>query len=400
MNLVDVAEKTATGMSPFLAAARALAPTIEAEAAEIERNGDLTDTVVSAMKQSGLFWMLVPREAGGGGASLVDMILVIEELSRADGSTGWSFMATGLGTALAGAFCSDDAVDEMFGSAERAIAAGMLAPVGRADLQSDGSFIGNGSYSFASGSAYANWIGAGMTVYQDGKPRLLADGSPDGRTFFLPREKVQFRGNWDVTGLNGTGSYDYGVVDQPLTGSFSMERFAKKPFRGGAPFIIGHVGMGCAGHAAVVLGLMKRALEEIARISKAKKRVNYPGTVADHPVFLHEFGEFEALYQATRRYVVDVFDEAENLVAAGGELTAEHHARFRQSATWSHHMAIKVVAFCHLWGGSASIRRPSVLGRCLQDVHVASQHVFVDPASVGAAAADLVEAWAHPGGVQ
>ena len=89
--------------------------------------------------------------------------------------------------------------------------------------------------------------------------------------------------------------------------------------------------MACAGHTAVVLGLMKRALQEIATIALSKKRLGYAGVVGEHPAFLHEFGMQEALYQAVRAYVMEVYTEAVETVERGESLTPEQSARFPQS---------------------------------------------------------------------
>ena len=86
-------------------------------------------------------------------------IHVVEELSRADPSVGWAFMVNALATALAAAFCEDDAIATMFGGAVRPIFAGMLGPGGRS-IEVDGGYVGGGKYSFGSGCAHfrlARW---------------------------------------------------------------------------------------------------------------------------------------------------------------------------------------------------------------------------------------------------
>ena len=70
----------------LLARARAIAPTIAGEATASELASTLTPMAVSALVQSELFWMFVPREANGAGASIGTVIEVLEEISRADGS--------------------------------------------------------------------------------------------------------------------------------------------------------------------------------------------------------------------------------------------------------------------------------------------------------------------------
>ena len=81
-------------MDDPLAAARSLRPLIEASAAEGERLAYIPDEMVRSLADAGFFGILVPEEFGGTEANPRTYIDVIEELSYADGSTGWSVMAT------------------------------------------------------------------------------------------------------------------------------------------------------------------------------------------------------------------------------------------------------------------------------------------------------------------
>src|SRR3546814_2657649 len=78
-------------------------------------------------------------------------------------------------------------------------------------------------------SDLATWMGGGMFVTENGAPKLLPSGLPEVRICFVPREKVVFRGNWDVMGLSGTGSYDYELPDQFIPHDFTMERSELTP---------------------------------------------------------------------------------------------------------------------------------------------------------------------------
>ena len=49
--------------------------------------------VVEALRDSGLFYLMVPEVLGGGEVSAVTALAVFEELTAADASIGWSHMA-------------------------------------------------------------------------------------------------------------------------------------------------------------------------------------------------------------------------------------------------------------------------------------------------------------------
>ena len=115
---------TATELSPaptelaapdYIARAREVAKVIEAEANNIEEAATITRPVYEALADAGLFWILIPGAYGGGGTDIVTAFKVIQEISRADGSTGWAFMANICSAAVAAGFMNSEGGQEMFG---------------------------------------------------------------------------------------------------------------------------------------------------------------------------------------------------------------------------------------------------------------------------------------------
>lgn len=380
------------GKVPWLARAKSLAPLIEREAASAEAATTITPAVVLALRETGLWWMLAPQEFGGG-CSVIELIEVTEELSRAHGSTGWTFMADGVSTGFAAAYCGARAAEVLFSSSNLAIVAGAHSPQGTTAVPVPGGFRGGGKYGFGSGCAHADWVAAGVTILENGKPRQLSNGEPELRSLLIPKSRLKILGNWNVMGMVATGSYDYEVPEQVVEEDFAPIIIGGKAKRGGPTFALGSTALACAGHTGVVLGLMKRALQEIAKIALSKKRLGYTGVVGEHPAFLHDFGMQEALYQAVRAYVISVYADALATVERGDVLNAEQSARFPQSTVWAHKVAADIVSFCHLWSGSAGIRNPSALGLCLRDVYTATQHIIADRTKLIGAAPRLLNKW-------
>ena len=389
---------TAAPRASFLSAASSLAALIRSEALAAEEQGFVTELVADALRQTRLYWMMLPVEVGGGGGDMLAAIDVLEELCRADGATGWSFMANAMTTGFAGAFVGDSAADAMFGGAIPAITAGMLAPGGRG-VPVEGGVRGGGNFSFGSGCAQADWMGAGMILMKDGAPIMEANGRPRTRICYMPRDRVEFMGNWDVTGLRATGSQDYVVPEQFFADDFTLDGALdspEPPKRGGDLYRIGLMGFVAVSHAAFALGVMKRALEEIAEIASNKKRLGYTSTVANNEIFKREFTHNESLYRAGRAYCYEVFGEVQATVLGGGSLSAEQNGRMRIVATWLTQLAMDVTRFCHVWAGATAIRNPSALARCIRDMHVGSQHMIVDPISLAQFAPAVMAPWTAP----
>lgn len=374
----------------YLARAREVAKVIDAEANAIEAGATITRPVYDALAEAGLFWILVPEEYGGAGLDIVSAFKVIQELTRADGSTGWAFMANSCSTGVAVGYTNPEGAREMFAGVDKGITAGMVVPTGKG-VRVEGGYRVTGRFQFASGSAHASWIGAGFVVHDDqGNPIVDADGQPEARIAWIPKEKVEFLGNWSVMGMVGTGSYDYQVNDEFVPERFTMDTFSTVPVRPEAVYKLGLLGIGVGGHAPVALGLAERALEEIARIVSEKVRPGYDGFVGDSDVFRIEFARHEALFKAACAFVYEVFGDAEDTAAAGLPISEEQHARLRQAATWVQEVAGDVVMFAHRWAGSATVRTPSVLGRCVRDAAVATQHALIDRMTLSDAAGAIL----------
>ena len=373
----------------YIAAARALAPLIDAEADGMESERAISRPVVDALADKGIFWLLVPREWGGAGLGIVDSLKVVEELSRSDGSTGWAVMANAFSTGIAAGYLDEVGGRELFAGEDKGITAGMILPTGKG-VRVEGGYRVDGTYGFGSGSGYASWIGAGFVVHDDeGDPEVGPDGAPVCRVAFIPRSEVEFLGGWDVMGMVATGSDNYAVTGVFVPEAHAMDTFSTVPTRPESVYKLGLLGIGVGGHGPVALGIAQRALEEIARIAAAKTRPGYPSVIGDSDMFRREFATHDALLQAARRYVYDAHADAE-AAAAAGELTDEQRARLRQVTTWVQGVARDVVTFAYNWGGSASIRNPSVLGRCQRDISVGAQHMLVEPMTLVEAAGPIL----------
>jgi indole-3-acetate monooxygenase len=374
-------------LSDPLERARSLAPLIETNAAECEQLGRLTDDVVQAFRDTRLFWMNNPVDAGGEDIDLFQRLDVIEELSRADGSTGWTFMAIAGYTGFAGVCLGDEAVKTMFGDpAAMQTAAGMANPVGTL-TSAPGGYTISGNYRFGSGTLHADWITAGGPL--DGTERQLCT--------YVPRDRVDFRDNWDVVGLAGTGSVDYTVPETFVPEPYTFEVSQFRPQRGGPSSRVPLPVVSMLYHSAVVLGITKRALEEIVEVVDAGKQRPGVARVADQQMFQHGFALAEAKYRASRAYLVDLLGSALGATERGDEVDPVVSARFFQSCVLTHQLCLDVVDAAFYWAGSASLRRPHPLGRRLADLRVANQHVLVDHNMMVASSAPVMSAYRPAG---
>src|SRR5206468_1184760 len=96
--------------------ARTLAPLIAREADEIERARSLTEPVVSALIDNGLYRVLLPQSLGGAEAAPETFMQMLEEVAKADASTAWCLCQCSV-CAMVAAYLDADAASEIFNTA-------------------------------------------------------------------------------------------------------------------------------------------------------------------------------------------------------------------------------------------------------------------------------------------
>ena len=57
-------------------------------------------------------------------------------------------------------------------------------------------------------------MGGGAMEMHDERMPDFVDGLPLLRAYIVPMDRIELKGNWDVMGLRGTGSFDYEVPEQ------------------------------------------------------------------------------------------------------------------------------------------------------------------------------------------
>ena len=195
-----------------LAIARALAPRIRERAAEIESARQLPRDLVLEIADARLFRVALPEAEGGLGADVLTTLQVIEEVARADGSTGWC-LAMGINTLRQSAQFAPEVRREIFFSDPVGISAGSANPRGRA-VAAPGGYRVTGHWFFASGCMHSSALHGACKVFDGDKPRLRPNGDQEIRiAYFYPKSIARIVDTWNVSGLRGTGSHDIEVED-------------------------------------------------------------------------------------------------------------------------------------------------------------------------------------------
>jgi alkylation response protein AidB-like acyl-CoA dehydrogenase len=361
-----------------LEAARSLRDLVAEESADSERRRTLNPRTVDALWASGLLQWCNPLEAGGCEPSFGEMIDTWIELAWQDGSLGWIGIANLPSAAACAAYLPDAGFDEVFTRHDhRVTAGGQFFPNGLGETV-EGGYRVTGAWNFGSGTGHSQYVAAGFIPTVDGQMVADADGIPPLMVAVIPHAEIEFTDGWHVQGLKGTGSYDYNVDDLFVPGHRTFELFCRTPLRGSSPaFRMGLMPITAAGHASWALGVAKSMLDDVTELALTKVRMGDEASLAHRASFQRNLSHHRAMWTAARLLVVSTFDQVEQAVGSGQDLTPTQRADMRVAATYATDASRDIVQWAHLAAGTSAIREGSRLERAFRDMYTGTQHVFI-----------------------
>jgi alkylation response protein AidB-like acyl-CoA dehydrogenase len=372
--------------STLVNSALALGELIESQADEAETSCTMTQAVVDAIEETGLFRLSTPKELGGLEADVDTVAAICEAISFADGATGWAFAQN----TITGAYLSYIDPQSARPFAATRAGAGHFAPLGIAN-EVDGGYQVSGNWQFASGSGHAEFMGGGAIIMRDGEVASMEGGKLPVIGFFVPADRAILKGNWDTMGLRGTGSYDYEIpevfVEAGATWNINMGYAPHQS--GGACFALGPQAYGSIGTCGWALGVASRALHEIAEIAKAGRARLGSAALRDQEEFQRDFGFHKTAIDAARLHISAIYNRAVELIDSGAS-DAECIEAVRQSKAHANYVVKQVakpaVIFAWEVSGSAGMRNPNRLQRCFRDIYMGAGHQVFDDRSYREAA--------------
>jgi alkylation response protein AidB-like acyl-CoA dehydrogenase len=363
-----------------LHAAIELGPKIQAAGDEMEQMRRIPPPVAQAMKDAGIFGMVLPRSWDAPELDPLSQIRVIEALSIAEGSAGWCAMI-GCDSGYITAFLDEDVAREMYrdiwvATAATVTATGQATPVG-------GGYRVNGRFPFASGCHHCEWAWVGCNVIEDGAPRFKAGGIPETRTCFVRLSDCEILDTWYTTGLRGTGSNDLAIHDlfvpAERTFSFQDPNLVKRPgplyafplmfiAKGAAP------ALGIARHAIDVL--LENAGRKPARRMIAGEHAEPSKLLRDEVFVQKSVARAEAILGAARSYLFDVVGDLWATLVDEQKPSPLQQARFITAYTHVVAECAKAVQLVYKASGGNAVYQTGALDRCLRDVLTMNQHVI------------------------
>jgi indole-3-acetate monooxygenase len=352
--------------------ARALAPLIGREADEIERTRRLTQPVVSALIENGLYRVLLPQSFGGSEAPPEIFMQMLEEVAKADASTAWCLGQCSV-CAMIAAYLDADVAREIFDLPGGILAWGAIA--GEAHVVAGG-YRATGRWDFASGSRQASWLGAHVQIVEaDGSRRRKPDGAPEVRTILFPLASATMYDVWDVIGLKGTGSDSYSVENLFVPEKFTALRDEPAAVHETGPLYRLTTNIVFAlGFAALSLGVARATLDAAVELARGKASTGIK-PMRENNAVQGAIGRIEANLRAARAYLYATTGEVWRDLAASGGYTEDHRAALRLASTWTIRQSASVVDAAYQMAGATAVFSTNKFERRFRDMHAIAQQI-------------------------
>jgi 3-hydroxy-9,10-secoandrosta-1,3,5(10)-triene-9,17-dione monooxygenase len=367
----------------LLAQARKLVPVLRERAAECARLGRLPDATVADFQAAGFFRIMQPALHGGYECEPQTFFDVQMILAEGCMSSAWVLGVLAIHNWQLGMFDAR-AQRDVWGEDEGVLISSSYMPVGRVE-RVQGGFHLSGRWGFSSGSKHCRWVFLGAMV-----PAEHAGEVPDYRTFLVPLGDYRIVDNWEVSGLEGTGSHDI-EVEHAFVPDYRTHR-ALDGFNGSSP--------GCAVNANPIfrlpfgqvfvravssssIGALQGALRAYVEINVARVGLNDGRAAASDPQGQYAVAAARAVIDECRLVLARNFTRMLEAVHGGEELSIDERIKMRFDAALVSDKCARAVTDLFYGCGAQAIHRNHPVNRFWRDIHTGRTHVANNPGKFG-----------------
>jgi 3-hydroxy-9,10-secoandrosta-1,3,5(10)-triene-9,17-dione monooxygenase len=358
----------------MIAAARAMGPALRDRAGACKAEKRVSNETVTDFHTAGFFKILQPEQWGGYAMDPQVFYAVGLEVARHCPSSAWILGVIAVHNWQLAVF-DDQAAQDVWSDDPSVLISSSYAPVGKVKVV-EGGFRLSGRWSFSSGSQHCKWAFLGAVVPTPEAPFDMANY----RTFLVPISDYIIVDNWDVVGLQGTGSHDV-VVDDVFVPAHrthkSMDGFlCDNP--GNAvntaplyrmPFMQVFVRAVCT----ATLGACEGALE--AFIDVAKTRQAGPVKMKNDPFARQLAAEVKASIEEMKLTMIRNFDAMMACCRNGEPIGVEDRVRYRYDSAVVADRCLALSSRMLKAAGSGGIRLDSELLAYHLDILASQAHI-------------------------
>lgn len=363
--------------------ARDMLPALRQRSAETATLGHLPEATIDAMQAAGFFRIMQPARYGG--FELDPEVFFRVQMILAEGcmSTAWVLGVVAIHNWQLALF-DDRAQQDVWGDDDSTLISSSYMPVGKA-VPVEGGYRLSGHWGFSSGSKHCKWAFLGTMVppQQDGE-------APDYRTFLVPRGDYEIVDNWNVSGLEGTGSHDIVVAD-----AFVPEYRTHRSIHG---FECNSPGNAVNDHyifrlpfgqifvravSSSSIGCLKGVVDSYIAVNKDRVGLNDGNKIATDPDAQMALAEAVATVEECQTVMFKNFDTLVAAARRGQQLPVDERIRMRFDAAQVARKCTEAINRMFIACGAQGIFRDHPLNRAWLDINAGRTHVANNPYKFG-----------------
>ncbi len=367
----------------LLERARALIPVLKSRSEAAIAARALPKETIRDMQEAGFFRVLQPRRYGGYEHD--PQVFFDIQMALAEGcmSTAWVYGVVGVHPFQLGLF-DPKAQADVWSRNDATLISSSYQPVGKVE-RVEGGFRISGRWGFSSGCDHCDWVFLGSLI-----PPAEPGGPPEMRTFLLPRSDYEIVHDWNVFGLQATGSH--GIV---VNNAFVPEHRTHKAVDGflcrnpgqaqntAAIFRLPWAQVFVRAVSTSAIGALQGGLNAFTGIAAKRVSTNTGKSSKLDPFALNAAARTQSAIFEMKTVLMKSFDEMMGTLRAGKEIPVPDRIRYRFESS---QVVRRCAALCDelmpLLGGRA-IYMDSPLVRYWLDMNAARAHVANDPAIIG-----------------
>ncbi|MEI5099396.1 acyl-CoA dehydrogenase family protein [Streptomyces sp. PmtG] len=378
--MTTTTDPSAPTTADLVARATALQPLLREHATRIEADRRITDEVIDALTDAGLFKLTVARRFGGYEVDMRTLLDVPAAIAEGDGSTGWVVAVVNTCNLLAGLFPLK-AQEEVFGADPGARVTGVFTPATATSGKTEGGWRISGRWYYNSGSWHSTWAVLGIPLTDDSGEVV------DQAMVLVPRADLDMEDVWYVAGMRGTGSNCLIAEDVfvPEHRVISVPR----AIEGELPAVHGPTGLFRSPLAPLLaLGLagpqmgMARAALKLVTEKAATKPVSYTyyETQSESVAVQLQIAEAAMRVDTARLHLHRAAADIDEAAARGGDLDKETRVRVRADSGYAIQNVLEAIGTLLNVHGGGAFADSNPLQRIWRDASTAGRHAVATPA--------------------
>jgi 3-hydroxy-9,10-secoandrosta-1,3,5(10)-triene-9,17-dione monooxygenase len=351
-------------------------PLIRENARKAEEQRRPVTEVISAIRKTGLFYLMVPRAYGGMGATPNDLLDLTLPIAEACMSTAWVCNFVVNHSWLFSHFPEEAQRETWGGRYPYMFITTVSNPIGRAQ-QVDGGYRISGRWKWASGIMHADWVIGFVNLGSDTEPAL-------GLALF-PVTDAKILDTWHTDGLCGSGSHDVVVEDlfipahrTVLTApilegtSGAAERFGSSIY--GMP-MVPFLGFAAAGSA---IGGARAAIAAIAKRLAVHTRVGDTVVQVEKPISQARLARADLLARTGEMLIRQIGVEMIQYQGLPAKERLLARVRWRAQTAQAVHTCREAIQIASASAGSSMHFLDNPLQRIMRDINIQSTHYGFD----------------------